>query len=59
MRPPRPPSLRVESDVDWFELSGEVGSDMDAIRDFYADKTGRHPELFGEIRLPEEGPAVS
>jgi hypothetical protein len=29
---------------------------MDVIREFYADKTGRHPELFGEIRLREEGP---
>lgn len=42
-----------------FDLTGDVGADMDAIRDFYADKTGRHPELFGEIRLPEEGPAAS
>jgi 1-acyl-sn-glycerol-3-phosphate acyltransferase len=31
-----------------------VREDMDAIRKFYADKTGRHPELFGEIRLREE-----
>ncbi len=39
-----------------FRLSGNVGEDMDLIRDFYADKVGRHPECFGEIRLVEEGP---
>jgi 1-acyl-sn-glycerol-3-phosphate acyltransferase len=39
--------------------SGDVRDDMDAIRDFYADKTGRHPELFAEPRLREEDPAGS
>lgn len=34
--------------------SGDVGADMDLIRAFYADKTGRYPERFGEIRLREE-----
>lgn len=34
--------------------SGSVADDMDAIRDFYADKIGRHPELFAEPRLREE-----
>lgn len=37
-------------------LSGDLGADMDVIRAFYADKTGRYPELFGEIRLREEDP---
>ena len=30
---------------------------MDVIRDFYADKRGRHPELFAEPRIREEDPA--
>jgi len=29
-------------------------NDMDLIRDFYADKLGRHPHLHSEIRLIEE-----
>jgi 1-acyl-sn-glycerol-3-phosphate acyltransferase len=33
----------------------DVRSDMDAIRAFYADKRGKYPELFGEVRLKEEG----
>ncbi|RIL07469.1 MAG: acyltransferase [Proteobacteria bacterium] len=37
--------------------SGNVRDDMDAIRDFYADKTGRHPDRFAEPRLREETPA--
>lgn len=37
--------------------SGNVRDDMDVIRDFYADKSGRHPQLFAEPRLREEGPA--
>lgn len=42
-----------------FLPSGDVRLDMDVVRDFYADKVGRHPELFGEIRLAEEdGPAA-
>ena len=34
--------------------TGDIAEDMDTIRSFYADKVGRHPELFGEIRLKEE-----
>jgi 1-acyl-sn-glycerol-3-phosphate acyltransferase len=34
--------------------TGNVRDDMDAIRDFYADKSGLHPELFAEPRLREE-----
>lgn len=34
--------------------TGRVREDMDAIREFYADKTGKHPERFGAIRLREE-----
>ena len=34
--------------------TGRYGEDMDVIRDFYADKSGRHPELFAEPRLREE-----
>ena len=38
-----------------FLPTGRVREDMDVVREFYADKTGRHPALFGEIRLREEG----
>ncbi len=31
MRPPSPPALRVESGIDWFELSGEVDFDGDPV----------------------------
>ena len=34
--------------------TGDVRQDMDEIRAFYADKQGRYPELFGEVRLKEE-----
>jgi 1-acyl-sn-glycerol-3-phosphate acyltransferase len=34
--------------------TGRVSEDMDVIRAFYADKTGRHPELFAPPRLREE-----
>ena len=34
--------------------TGRFREDMDAIRDFYADKSGRHPELFAEPKLREE-----
>jgi hypothetical protein len=33
----------------------DLSADMEAIRAFYADKRGKHPERFGEIRLKEEG----
>jgi 1-acyl-sn-glycerol-3-phosphate acyltransferase len=39
------------------EATGDVRGDMDEIRTFYADKVGRHPERFGEVRLADEGPA--
>jgi len=32
----------------------DLGGDMEEIRSFYADKKGRYPELFGEVRLKEE-----
>jgi len=34
--------------------SGDVRRDMDEVRDFYWDKKGKFPDLFGEIRLKEE-----
>jgi len=37
-----------------FMPTGDLKADMDVIRAFYADKVGRHPECFGEIRLREE-----
>lgn len=36
------------------QLTGDVRQDMDVIREFYADKVGRYPEKFGEVRLKEE-----
>ena len=38
--------------------SGSVRDDMDVIRDYYADKTAKYPELFAEPRLREEEPAA-
>lgn len=35
-------------------LSGDIARDMDALRSFYADKVGRHPESAGPVRLREE-----
>lgn len=35
-------------------IPGDLRADMDAIRAFYADKRGKHPERFGEVRLKEE-----
>lgn len=37
-----------------FELTGEVGADMDRIRSFYADKAGVRPAQRVEPRLREE-----
>ena len=34
--------------------TGDVCRDMDEIRAFYADKVGKHPDKFGEVRLKEE-----
>ena len=35
--------------------TGDLRKDMDRIRDFYADKVGRYPDQFGEVRLKDEG----
>jgi 1-acyl-sn-glycerol-3-phosphate acyltransferase len=32
----------------------DVRRDMDAIRAFYADKRGKYPECFGDVRLEDE-----
>ena len=34
--------------------SGDFERDMDAIRDYYEGRVGKHPENFGPIRLKEE-----
>ena len=34
--------------------TGDIRSDMEEIRNFYSDKQGKYPELFGEVRLKEE-----
>ena len=38
-----------------FHPSGDVGADMDLLRDFYADKTGFRPDDATPPRLREEG----
>ena len=48
---------RPSRTVGWgptFSLTGEVGADMQRIRDFYADKSGIRPELTTVPRLREE-----
>ncbi len=42
-----------------FEVSGDVGADMDLIRAFYADKAGVRPHLRTEPRLRDESAASS
>jgi 1-acyl-sn-glycerol-3-phosphate acyltransferase len=37
-----------------FRLSGDMGTDMDRVRDFYGDKEGKYPANFSAIRLREE-----
>lgn len=37
-----------------FWPTGDVKADMDRIRAFYADKTGKYPQNFGPIRLRDE-----
>lgn len=37
-----------------FQLSGDMTADMDKIRAFYEDKTGKHPAQKSRIRLREE-----
>ena len=34
--------------------TGDLSSDMEDIRNFYADKKGKYPEFFGEVRLKDE-----
>ncbi len=34
--------------------TGDIREDMDEIRGFYADKVGKYPSQFGEVRLKEE-----
>lgn len=40
-----------------FSPSGDVKKDMDIIRAFYQGRQGKHPELFGPVRLREEDEA--
>jgi 1-acyl-sn-glycerol-3-phosphate acyltransferase len=40
-----------------FSLSGDLGADMDLLREFFADKTGIKPESATVPRLREEGQA--
>ena len=35
--------------------SGDIGTDMDYLRAFYATKEGKFPGKFGPVRLREEG----
>jgi 1-acyl-sn-glycerol-3-phosphate acyltransferase len=35
----------------YLELTGNEAADLEALRRFYADKTGKHPEHQGEIRF--------
>jgi 1-acyl-sn-glycerol-3-phosphate acyltransferase len=35
----------------------DLRADMDTIRAFYADKRGKYPDCFGDVRLAEEGAA--
>jgi 1-acyl-sn-glycerol-3-phosphate acyltransferase len=37
---------------------GDLRADMERIRDFYADKTGKYPDQFGAVRLLEEAEAA-
>lgn len=41
-----------------FHPTGDVKADMDLVREFYADKTGFHPEDFTPPRLREESTAT-
>jgi 1-acyl-sn-glycerol-3-phosphate acyltransferase len=34
--------------------TGDLRTDMEEIRNFYADKVAKYPELFGDVRLKEE-----
>lgn len=39
--------------------TGDIKRDMDQIRAFYADKTGKFPDQFGPVRLRNEGDSVA
>lgn len=39
----------------WIRPTGDLESDMDRIREFYADKTGKRPELTGPVRASTDG----
>ena len=41
-----------------FATTGDVATDMDRVRAFYADKRGIHPEMRTEPRLRDEGPRI-
>jgi 1-acyl-sn-glycerol-3-phosphate acyltransferase len=45
---------RVAGVTSWLSLSGNKGQDLARIRAFYADKSGLHPALAGEIRLRDD-----
>ncbi len=45
---------RIGGLFDAFYTTGDITADMDHIRAFYADASGKYPELFGPIRLKEE-----
>ena len=57
----------VPTALDYAERYGEIGeafvpgddiaADMDRLRAFYANRSGRYPEEFGPVRLREEGEA--
>jgi hypothetical protein len=34
--------------------TSDISDDMNQIRVFYQDKIGKHPDLFGPVRLKEE-----
>lgn len=39
--------------------TGDIHADMQQIREFYRDVTGKHPECFGPVRLKDEIPQAS
>jgi 1-acyl-sn-glycerol-3-phosphate acyltransferase len=39
--------------------SGDMKADMDRIRAFYRDASGKYPQDFGPVRLREEAPAIT
>ena len=44
---------------DAVQPTGDMSADMDKIRAFYRDATGKYPEDFGPIRLREESVSVA